>query len=67
MIAEQIEYQARWLVDRGRSCGEPDGIIRLSLIALKNFTKNPLAKVAIQRVINDMKGNDALKIEKGSD
>lgn len=66
MIAEQIEYQARWLVDHGRSSGEPDDIIRLSLMALKKFAKNPMAKVAIQRVINDMKGNDALKIEKGS-
>jgi len=64
-ILEQVEAQARDLVDVGRQVGEPDVSIRIALVCLKNHRPETLAKVAIQRVINDMDGNPVLKFKEG--
>lgn len=65
-IQEQVESQARWLVTRGRECGESDISITIALRCLMVKFRDPIAKVAIRRVINDMRGCEPLKLERSN-
>ena len=59
------EYAVRDVVDTGRREGVSDSTIREGLQAVKDDTCDPLRKVVITRVMNDMVGNTVLKFKEG--